>query len=193
MIIPRHPAPSQASLMMFWTLPQFHRSQFMGEMVLLLLICLLLLPFRLQALQFALRHLLPLITHFLLLRHLHLHLHHPLLLFLLTPYAPDVLEMSGCLRNGVFQIATSSLGSQPPLWSPQMMIPVILMIPWALSKLVQPLHLSLCTSFRHSQQCSDADMWQKACEEEMEAPDSMALGRLSSCPLGSVQLAPDGS
>ena len=49
------------------------------------------------------------------------------------------------------------------------------------------------TSFRQSQQCSDADMWQKACEEEMEVPDSMALGRLSSCPLGSVQLVPDGS
>ena len=25
------------------------------------------------------------------------------------------------------------------------------------------------TSFRQSQQCSDADLWQKACEEEMEA------------------------
>ena len=50
------------------------------------------------------------------------------------------------------------------------------------------------TSFRQSQQCSDADLWQKACEEEMERhTDSMALEGLSSYHLGSVQLAPDGS
>src|ERR1700744_4322728 len=178
--------------MMFWMLHQFHRSQFMGEMVLLLLICLMLLPFRLQALQFALRHLLPLITHFLLLLHLHLHLHNLLLLFLLALNAPDVLEMSGCLSNGVFQIATSSLGSLPLLWSLQMTIPAILMIPWTSSRPVQPLHLS-----QHpSDSLSNALMQicgRKHVRKRWRHTDSMALGRLSSCHLGSVQLAPDGS
>ena len=92
---------------MFWTLHQFHRSQFMGEMVLLLLICLLLILLCLQALLFALKHLLPLITHFLLPLHLHLHLHHLHHLFL-APNAPDTPEMSGCQSNGASQIATSS-------------------------------------------------------------------------------------
>ena len=180
---------------MFWTLTQFHRSPFMGEMVQLLLISLLLIPFRLQAfqaLQFALRHLLPLIIHFLLLLHLHLHLHNFPLLFLLAPYAPDILEMSGCLSNGVFQIATSSLRSQPLLWYPQTLIPAILMIPWISSKLVQHLHLSLhpfdSLSNTLMQICS---RW--LVRKRWRPTDSMALGRLSSCPLGSMQLAPDGS
>ena len=123
-------------------LHQFHRSQLIGEMVLLLLICLLFIQFHHQALQFTLGHLLPPIIHFLLHLHLHLHLHHPLLLFLLTPNALDIPEMSGCQSNGASQIATSSPESLHLLWSPHMTIPAILMIPWTSSKLVQPPHLS---------------------------------------------------
>jgi hypothetical protein len=51
------------------------------------------------------------------------------------------------------------------------------------------------TSYSLSQHHSDAELWQKACEEEMEAhtqSQSMALGRLLS-PLGSMPLGPDGS
>ena len=114
----------------------------MGEMVLLLLICLLFIQLHLQALQFTLRHLLPPIIHFLLLLHHHLHLHHPLLLFLLTPNALDVPDMSGCQSDGASQITTSSLESLHLLWNPQTTIPAILMIPWTSSKLVQPPHLS---------------------------------------------------
>ena len=49
------------------------------------------------------------------------------------------------------------------------------------------------TSYRQSQQRSDAELWQKACEEEMEAHRVNGIGRSSNCPQGSVQLAPDGS
>ena len=134
----------------------------MGEMVLLLLICLLLLPFRLQAFQFALRHLLPLITLFPLLLHLHLHLHNLLLL-------SDILEMSGCQSNGASQITTSSLGREAH--------PCCGVLRHNSSDSDDPLDLIQAgaastpepTSFRQSQQRSDADLWQKACEEEMEA------------------------
>ena len=94
-----------------------------------------------------------------------MHLHNILLLFLLTPNTPDILEMSGCQSNGASQIATSSLRS---LYLP-VEIPVILMIPWL--DLIQAGAASTPepTSFRQSQQHFDADLWQKACEEEMEA------------------------
>ena len=152
---------------MLWTLYQFHRSQLMGEMVLLLLICLLLIQFRLQALQFALRHLLPPIIHFLLLLHLHLHLHHPLLLFLLTPNALDIPDMwlpeqwsipdhYKQPREPTPAVESSdndSSGSDDPLD----------LIQAGVASTPEP------TSFRQSQQCSDANLWQKACEEEMEA------------------------
>ena len=177
--------------------PSVPQKPALEEMVLLLLICLLLIQFHLQALQFALRHLLPPIIHFLLLLHLHLHLHHPPLLFLLTPNTPDVPEMSvpemsGCQRNGASQIATSSLESLHLLWSPQLTIPAILMIPWTSSKLMQPPHLSP----HPSDSLSNALMQicgRRLVRKRWRLTDSMALGRLSSCPLGSVQLAPDGS
>ena len=91
-------------------------------------------------------------------------MHHLLLLFLLAPNAPDVLEMSGCLSNGASQITTSSLGSHGVLRydSSNSDDPLDLIQAGAAST-PEP------TSFRQSQQCSDADLWQKACEEEMEA------------------------
>ncbi len=115
-----------------------HRSQFMGEMGLLLLICLLFLPFCLPSLQFTPIHLHPCIIHFPLpLLHLQ-----PLLLivllFLLLHLilsTSDVLEMSGCQNNGLFQIATSRPGS------PHQQLPLqtkmrTLMIPLTSSRLV---------------------------------------------------------
>ena len=73
-----------------------------------------------------------------------------------------------------------------------MMIPAILMIPWTSSKLVQPPHLSP----HPSDSLSNALMQtcrRRLVRKRWRHTDSMALGRLSSWPLGSVQLAPDGS
>ena len=85
----------------------------MGEMVLLLLICLLWLLLRLQALLFASRLLPPHIIHSLLLLLLLvflLPLLHPQLLSL-VPNASGVQGTSGSLSNGLFQIATGCPGS----------------------------------------------------------------------------------
>ena len=49
------------------------------------------------------------------------------------------------------------------------------------------------TSYRQSQQHSDAQFWQKACEEEMEAHRVNGTWQIIKLPLRSVQLAPDGS
>jgi hypothetical protein len=85
---------------MFWRLHPFNRSQFMGEMIPLFLLCLFHLSC-LQVLQYTPKHVLPLITPFLLhiLPLLHLHL---LLLLPLVPSASDIPETSGCQRNGLF-------------------------------------------------------------------------------------------
>ena len=115
-----------------------------------------------------------------------------------SPPLPARPKHSRCPRDEwlpeqwIFQIATNSLGSQPLLWSPQTMIPAILMVPWTSSKQVQPLHLSP----HPSDSLSNALMQicgRRLVRERWRLTDSMALGRLSSCPLGSVQLAPDGS
>src|SRR6266702_3104608 len=132
------PSHSQTSQRCSSTLTLTHRSQFMGEMGLLLLICLLFLPFCLPSLQFTPIHLHPCIIHFPLpLLHLQ-----PLLLIVLlflllhlVLSASDVLEMSGCQNNGMFQIATSSPGS------PRLLLPLqtkmrTLMIPLTSSRLV---------------------------------------------------------
>src|SRR6266702_2933946 len=105
------PSHSQTSQRSSSTLTLTHRSQFMGEMGLLLLICLLFLPFCLPSLQFT-----------------------PILLHLVLS-ASDVLEMSGCQNNGLFQIVTSSPGS------PHQQLPLqtkmrTLMIPLTSSRLV---------------------------------------------------------
>src|SRR6266702_1776833 len=128
------PSHSQTSQRSSSTLTLTHRSQFMGEMGLLLLICLLSLPL----LQFTPIHLHPCIIHFPLpLLHLQ-----PLLLIVLLSLllhlvlsASAVLEMSGCQNNGLFQIATSSPGS------PHQQLPLqtkmrTLMIPLTSSRLV---------------------------------------------------------
>ena len=106
------PFHSLTCWMTCWTLQKPHRSQFMGEMVLLLLICLLWLLLRLIALFFASRLLLPHIIHFHLLPllPLHLHLHH------LAPSASGDPGSSGCQSNGLFQIATGCPGSPHQLY-----------------------------------------------------------------------------
>src|SRR6266702_6890366 len=105
---PSHSQTSQRSSLM---LKLTHRSQFMGEMGLLLLICLLFLQFCLPFLQFTLIHLHPCIIRF----HLPFLRLQPLLLIILlflllhlVLSTSDVLEMSGCQNNGLFQITTSS-------------------------------------------------------------------------------------
>src|SRR6266571_5080793 len=129
---------SQTFQMRPWTSQPTHRCQFMGEMGLLLLICLLFLPFRLLALHIIPKALLPLIIHFhLQLLHLHpLQLTFPFLLLL--PFvlnASDAPEMSGCQSDGLFQIATSSPGS-PHQQLPLQMKMRTLMIPLTSSRLV---------------------------------------------------------
>src|ERR1700761_167248 len=186
---------SQTCLMTCWTLQKLHRSQFMGEMDLLVLICLLWLLLRLQALQFTSRPLPPHIIHsllllLLLLLHL-LPLLHPQLLPL-VPNASGVQGTSGCQSNGLSQTVTRSLESLHQLWSPQMKQTAILTTLLTSSKLVWPLHLNL----HHTGSPSNAQMQncgRKLVRKRWRHTDSMALGKLSNCPLGSVQLAPDGS
>src|ERR1700761_7659378 len=145
----------QTCLMTCWTLQKLHRSQFMGEMDLLVLICLLWLLLRIQALQFPFRPLPPHIIHFLLLLLL-LPLLHPQLLHL-VPNASGVQGTSGSQSNGLSQSVTRSLESLHQWWSPQMKQTAILMTPLISSKLLWPLHLNL--HFRQSQQRSDAELW----------------------------------
>jgi hypothetical protein len=180
---------------MLWTLHLIHRSQFMGEMGLLLLTCLLLLQFRIQVLLFTLIHLLPLIIHFLLtllcLQHLQLtFLFHLLLLLALS--ASDAPEISGCQNNGPFQIATSCQGNPHQQLPLQMKRTLALMIPWTSSRLVQhPLLSPRPTGSPNNaptQICGTQHV-----RKRWRLTDSMALGRLSNCLLGSMPWVPDGS
>src|SRR6201996_7804559 len=185
---------SQTCLMTCWMLQELHRSQFMGEMDLLVLICLLWLLLHLQALQFASRPLPPHIIHsslLLLLLLFLLPLLHPQL-HPLVPNASGVQGTSGSQSNGLSQSITRSLESLHQWWSPQMKQTAILMTPLISSKLVWPLHLNL----HHTGSPSNAQMQncgRKLVRKRWRHTDSMALGRSSNCPLGSVQLAPDGS
>src|SRR6266702_5558056 len=102
------PSHSQTSQRSSLTIKLTHRSQFMGEMDLLLLICLLFLQFCLPSLQFT-----PIHLHLCIIRSpLPLLRLQPLLLIVLlflllhlVLSALDVLEMSGCQNNGLSQIA----------------------------------------------------------------------------------------
>ena len=116
---PHPPFHSHTCWMTCWMPHKLHRSQFMGEMVLLLLICLLLHQFRLLALRLTSKHLHPHTIHFLLLTALHLrlllHLHlllHPCLVTLALSASEDP-EISGCQSSGLYQIATNCLESPP--------------------------------------------------------------------------------
>ena len=70
------------------------------------------------------------------------------------------------------------------------MIPVILMILWL--NLIQAGAASTPepTSFRQSQQHSDADQWQKACEEEMEAQRLNGTWEIVKLPLRVLSFTP---
>src|SRR6266702_4054205 len=184
------PSHSQTSQRSSSTLTLTHRSQFMGEMGLLLLICLLSLPL----LQFTPIHLHPCIIHFPLpLLHLQ-----PLLLIVLLSLllhlvlsASDILEMSGCQNNGLFQIATSSPGS-PHQQLPLQMKMRTLMIPLTSSRLV------LLPQLNPHPTDSPSNTLMPICgtplvRKRWRLTDSMALGRSSNYPLEGVQLAPDGS
>ena len=118
---------SDTCWMTCWTLHKLHRSQFMGKMVLLLLICLLLHQFRLLALQLTSKHLHPDTIDFLLITALHLRLLHLYLLLhpclaTLALSASEDPEISGCQSSGLFQIATNCQESPHQLWSHQIVI-----------------------------------------------------------------------
>jgi hypothetical protein len=143
----------------------------MGESVLVFLSCPLFHLLNLHlllALQLILRHPFPCIIHFLLptLLHLHLLLHqllHPCQLQLpLALSTSDVPEMSGFQSSGLFQIATSSPECLHLLWCDDSDDPLDLIQAGAASA-PEP------TSYLQSQHRSDAELWQKACDEEMEA------------------------
>ena len=140
-------------------LHQFHRSQLIGEMVLLLLICLLFIQFHHQALQFihswtppSTYHSLPpvpsppsppLPAHPKRSRHPR------------NEWLPEQWSIPDCYKQprkptpAVESSDDNSSNSDDPwdlIWADAASTP-------------EP------TSFRQSQQCSDADLWQKACEE----------------------------
>src|SRR6266702_1793039 len=188
------PSHSQTSQRSSSTLTLTHRSQFMGEMGLLLLICLLFLPFCLPSLQLTPIHLHPCIIHFplplLCLQPLLLIVHLFLLLHLVLS-ASDILEMSGCQNNGLFQITTSSPGS------PHQQLPLqtkmrTLMIPLISSRLVllPQLNPHLTDSPRNALMLICGT---QLVRKSWRLTDSMALGRSSNYPLAGMQLAPDGS
>ena len=74
-----------------------------------------------------------------------------------------------------------------------MTTPVILMIPWTSSKLVQPLYLSPHPSDSLSNALMQICCRKLVRKEEMEAHRLNGTWEIVKLPLGSVQLAPDGS
>src|SRR6201984_3318046 len=193
---PPSPHTSLRCLMILWTTLMAHRCQFMGEAVLLLLICLLFAP----------NHLLPLHSTHLLhpftpLLHTHLLLHClllllPLSLLHLLPLLPHVLsapgdpEKSGCMSSGLYPFATGSQESLQLLFPP-LMRKMTLMIPLTFLELPQPPLLSP----HHTDSPSLALMPHNGtllARKRWKLTRSMALGKLSSFLQESMQLALGG-
>src|ERR1700742_296661 len=181
-----------------WMILVTHSCQFMGEMCLWLLNCLLFAlnhplllhcaPLRPQLLSSS-RQLQCLPQH--LLPHLQSLLQSPYLL-LLVLNAPDVLEMNGCQNSGLYPSAISRSGSQPQLFLHLMRKMVTRMIPWTFSMRIQPLPLNP----HHIHSPNDALMQTcgiKRVRKRWRLTESMAPGKSSNYPQGSVQLAPGGS
>ena len=116
---------------------------------------------------------------------------HPQLLPL-APSASGIQEISGSQSNELFQSVTNCQESLHQLWSPQMKQTATLITPLTSSKLVPPPHLSSpLTGSPSSAQMQNCG--RKLVRKRWRLTESMGLGRSSNCPLGSMQLAPDGS
>jgi hypothetical protein len=185
----------------------------MGGMVLLLLNSLLLALLHLNSPLFTLllfnsvlctlRPLLPHISHFLL-PHLHLRLQGPFLRLLLLPSSLHLQHstlalsasrdhvLSGSQSNGQSHSATSRSGSPLQPFHLLMKRMTTQMIPLTSSMRTQPLSLSPHLTNSHSNALRHSYGTQHV-RRRWKLTESMAPGMLSNCPLGSVQLGPDGS